>query len=320
MPARLGETSKTSRWAFLMDERNYPLVLDALRKNNIPAAVSPLHDLDVWDRPAILNYCESWTYQRVGLVFFYDERFAMKDAFTFKEVMQRTDTPLYAVWFGDNLRPTDKDRYGYSEEYQACYVELPIVGEVKKPHYHVQVHLDQAITRRAFLAKIGLDDSNVYYWQPVGNPAGLLRYFAHMDNSEKAQYRKSDILSLYGFDLSALYRKTEAGKVAEFEYLYAVVDSCPAEYCNLATVCDTLIEAGHPEIAYALRSGSGFWKEIIFQKSKKSHKYDPTPDFRKTDFQRDGGPEKVPRDVRAEDRKHFDEWRASLAAVTNVLL
>lgn len=341
MCARLGETSRTTRWAFICDQRNFQLVVDACRKAYVPAAFSPLHDLDVWDRPDILNYAESICYQRDGVLFYYDERFDVKDGFTLKDVMQRPETPFYAVWRGGNVTTSDRAAaadpdngdYIVSDDWPECVAKvLPIPGEQKKPHHHCQVHLDVSITRDAFLEKIRLDKKSVYYWEPVGNPAGLLRYYAHMDNPEKAQYRKSDVLSVNGFDLSPLYRKTEASKVADFEYLYAVVRSCPAKYANLVTVCDALVGAGHPEIAYALRSGSGFWKEIIYQQSKGALQRETVPDLKRgdlvhatreeeeayrksTDFKK-----KFNEALDITEQKQLDDWKEQLAQVMNSFL
>lgn len=320
MSALIGVTVKTTRWAFLCDEVNFPLVVDACRKAYVPAAFSPLHDMDVWDRPAILNYCESWTYQRAGVLFFYDVPQSIKEGFTLKEIMQRPECPIFAAWpKDDKTLAVDSEHYEHiGRNGWDCFVrELPIVGEVKKPHYHCMVHLDSSKTREQLLAHLRLDSKQVYYWEPVGNPAGLLRYYAHMDNPEKAQYRRSDIVSVNGYDLSALYRKTEAGKIAEFEYLYSVIRSCPSRESNLMTMCDTLIANGRPEIAYALRSNSGFWKEIVYLQGKTAWSDDKQPDFKRSDAKQAAD---IDEETHDKMLLAMELWQQQLALTSNALV
>lgn len=45
--------------------------------------------------------------------------------------------------------------------------------------------------------------------QKVANTKGMIRYFAHMDNPEKYQYNKNDIVAHCGADLSQLLEVTK---------------------------------------------------------------------------------------------------------------
>lgn len=275
MPPVKGVTAKSSRWAFVIDCENYDadLVYTALASQNITAAVSPLHDLDPWERPDIYKYMLSRSRSRDGVLFFYDEAFDASNGFLYKEAIQRTDLPLYACWSVGNGRASDESYAGDSVFFpldpsglwHVC--TLPALGEVKRPHKHVQMYFpanpipwSTAFNR---LEMGGIREEMLYYIEPVNNWEGLLRYYPHLDNPEKAQYKASDVRSFYGFDLSPLYRKSEAGKVAEFELVYAMVRSMGSERATLLSVTDALVRGGKPEIARAISSRSGYWNTII---------------------------------------------------------
>lgn len=277
MPARKGVTAKSTRWAFVIDCDQFDpdIVYTALSSQGISGAVSPLHDLDVWDRADIYKYMQSRAGARDGVLFFYDEAFEPSNGFTYKEAIQRSDLPLYCTWSVRNgKKPSDtyKGDSAYfpvedSGRFHVC--TLPAIGEVKKAHKHVQLYfpMNPIPWSTAFnrLEMGGITEAMVYYIEPVNNWEGLLRYYPHLDNPEKAQYKVSDVRSFYGFDLSPLYRKSEAGKVAEFELVYAMVRSMSADHCSLLSVTDALMASGRPEIARSLSARSGYWREIIFQ-------------------------------------------------------
>lgn len=268
MSAKAGVTSKSSRWAFLVDETKWSFVLDALKAGNFCAAASPVHDLDAWTRADVIKYVQSWDKRRKWCRFFFDEEFDAVQGFAAEDVLMMNELPLYVTWPKDAMFPADSEKYQYSEEYKRYFVELPTVGEQKKPHRHCQVWLDYAMPRSSFLAKLGVPEDCVYYWEPVNKWESLLRYYAHLDSPDKAQYNKNDVVSVNGFDLSPLYRKSEAEKVSEFEYIYGVIRSVPGASANLLTVTDVLIQQGHSDIAYNVSGKAGYWKEILYQMNR----------------------------------------------------
>lgn len=277
MPARKGVAQKSSRWAFVIDcEQFAPDLIDtALLSQGISGAVSPLHDLDAWDRADIYKYMLSRFQARNGVLFFYDECFEPSNGFTYKEAVQRPDLPLFASWSIQNGKPRSDSYKGDSKyfpiEDSGCFhiCTLPALGEKKKDHKHVQVYFPanpipwSTVFNRLELG--GITEDMLYYIEPVNNWEGLLRYYPHLDNPEKAQYNLNDVHSFYGFDLSPLYRKSEAGKVAEFEMVYATVRSMGSDHVNLLSVTDAFMRSGRPEIAKAISSRAGYWREIIYQ-------------------------------------------------------
>lgn len=73
-------------------------------------------------------------------------------------------------------------------------------GEVKKPHYHVILCYSGPQTYSA-VCKLTNGQLGQSIPQPVESVDGYYRYLTHQDNPEKAQYSKSDIQRLNGFDI-----------------------------------------------------------------------------------------------------------------------
>lgn len=80
-------------------------------------------------------------------------------------------------------------------------------GEIKKPHWHVMMMFpgNKSFNQIESLTK----KLNAPAPQKVANAKGMVRYFAHMDNPEKCQYSKSDIVAHCGADLSELLEVTK---------------------------------------------------------------------------------------------------------------
>ena len=75
-------------------------------------------------------------------------------------------------------------------------------GEPKKPHWHVIRHYAGKVDYEA--VKAVTDSINATRPEHVKDLKGYLRYFAHLDNPEKAQYSVDDIVSHCGADMSYL--------------------------------------------------------------------------------------------------------------------
>lgn len=81
-------------------------------------------------------------------------------------------------------------------------------GEMKKAHWHVMVMYSSKKT----LAQIQelTDKLNSPIPQKVSNAKGMVRYFAHLDNPEKYQYSKSEIIAHCGADIGKYLATTTA--------------------------------------------------------------------------------------------------------------
>lgn len=94
------------------------------------------------------------------------------------------------------------------DELHVPWVESPLHdkdvnpdGEIKKPHWHVVMMFSSNKSYdqiREITMKLSAPNP-----QKVANTKGLVRYFAHMDNPEKFQYKKTDIIARAGADIAA---------------------------------------------------------------------------------------------------------------------
>ena len=71
-------------------------------------------------------------------------------------------------------------------------------GSEKKAHWHVYLKFS-GLKSYEQIKEIS-DSVHGSFPIPVRDPIGLIRYFIHLDNPEKAQYDPSDIKSFGGFD------------------------------------------------------------------------------------------------------------------------
>src|SRR5699024_1058954 len=81
-------------------------------------------------------------------------------------------------------------------------------GEIKKPHWHVMIMFSSNKSYnqiREITMKLRSPNP-----QKVANAKGMVRYFAHLDNPEKFQYDKTEIIEHAGADVSPYLAVTYA--------------------------------------------------------------------------------------------------------------
>lgn len=137
--------------------QTYGGLLEYLENLCIPAAVSPIHNLDTFTADDVWKWCEQHIDPETGDL---DERYIQ---------------------------------------------EAPYVGKNKKEHVHMFLALPRQATAQEFSELMsGFMDIRASMWEKVMSEKSLLRYFAHMDNPNKAQYSPYDIHSFGGQSLAAL--------------------------------------------------------------------------------------------------------------------
>lgn len=112
-------------------------------------------------------------------------------------------------------------------DYHIPWVESPLHdkdvnpdGEVKKAHWHIILFFDG---KKSFEQVQEITDAlNAPIPQKTANPKGLVRYLIHMDNPEKYQYKREEIVCHCGADideyfaLSSSSRRVELREMIEF--------------------------------------------------------------------------------------------------------
>lgn len=113
-------------------------------------------------------------------------------------------------------------------------------GEPKKAHYHIILVYGSPTTYNN--VKSLCDRLNQPIPQPLEQVRGYYRYLTHEDNPEKAQYSKSDIQTLNGFDIREFVELTKSEVVkAKREVLALIRDNGITEYADLI---DILMDGG----------------------------------------------------------------------------
>lgn len=124
----------------------------------------------------------------------------------------------------------------------------------KKPHYHCLIY---ALGKKSYSQiKAVTDEIKATAPQIIHNAKGNVRYMAHLDNPEKAQYKISDLKAFNGFDIeNYLEGKEEQNK----RRLNAIKD-----------ILEFIEEQGLTEITEVLQYASKnepYWFELICNNS-----------------------------------------------------
>lgn len=124
--------------------------------------------------------------------------------------MARSSNWLFCV-YPDSL-PDDWLDYLESTHVQTCISPIHdrdknATGDDKKPHYHVLVRFESLKSLEQVKEQYQyLNGTIPIICQSV---RGSVRYFCHLDNPEKAQYKPEDIKVLNGFDVSEVNKPTD---------------------------------------------------------------------------------------------------------------
>lgn len=83
-------------------------------------------------------------------------------------------------------------------------------GEIKKAHHHILIMFESVKTYEQVLEIT--ERMNATIPQKCNGTKGLVRYMAHLDNPEKFQYPKSEIIGHGGADVMELLRPTTSDR------------------------------------------------------------------------------------------------------------
>lgn len=95
-------------------------------------------------------------------------------------------------------------------------------GTVKKAHWHILLMFG---TKKSFeQVKEVSDELRAPRPQVCRNRVGMVRYFAHLDNPEKYQYKVSDIIGHCGADPQQYFETTSQKKADRYRYIKDMMD------------------------------------------------------------------------------------------------
>lgn len=138
-------------------------------------------------------------------------------------------------------------------------------GEIKKSHWHVLISYDGPVTFKKVSELANKLNSPIP--KKVASGRGMVRYFVHLDNPEKYQYKLSDIVGHGGADVAEYFKQSVTEKMVVLEDVENYILD------NEITTFSALIRYAkieHPEWMDTLRQGStiylnalikGIWQE-----------------------------------------------------------
>lgn len=105
------------------------------------------------------------------------------------------------------------------DEYHVPWVESPLHdkdinpdGELKKAHWHIVLFFDG---KKSFEQVQEITNAlNAPIPQKTANPKGLVRYLIHMDNPEKYQYKREEIVCHCGAEIDEYFALSASSKNA----------------------------------------------------------------------------------------------------------
>lgn len=104
----------------------------------------------------------------------------------------------------------------------------PTTGEQKKPHWHIVLAFDGPKSYEQVASL--LEPLNCPAPRKCASLKGAVRYFIHLDNPEKYQYSRYDIVGHGGFDVAAALVPTSASR-------YSMIAEMTA-WCRETNCCD----------------------------------------------------------------------------------
>lgn len=154
---------------------------------------------------------------------------------------------------------TDKETGEIPEE--VLQAGIPKEGQHKKKHVHIMLLAEgpqQPIWFQKELAKRGI---NISYFEKVNSISSMMRYFAHLDNPEKAHYSAFDIHGFGGIDLSPLSKVSKVSNTMTLlEVMDYAEDNCIKSYYKLVSWAKS---TGDLDIFNCVTGRSGFFTSYL---------------------------------------------------------
>ena len=131
-------------------------------------------------------------------------------------------------------------------------------GEKKKAHRHLLLAF-HTVKSHAQIKEIAMRLGSAPP-KPCLSTRGMVRYFLHMDNPEKAQYKRENIEYGGGFDLENALKKTATEEEAIIEELCEFIRTQPIlDFCDL----DEYVRTQRKEWCFILHQKCYYWNQLI---------------------------------------------------------
>lgn len=177
------------------------------------------------------------------------------------------DQDTYSAEDVDDWHERHKDNDGRPLTHDARGAELvpPEVGQPKPAHWHVLVTFGGPKSYQQLADMFAPLHVKAFY--NVESKDGLLRYFCHLDDPDKARYELDGVTGFGGIDLSALYGVSASD---QREAMFELIDLCGGRVSDLnphgllvTRFCDLVRIARNaedrPELFTCVLEKSSFW-------------------------------------------------------------
>ncbi len=145
-------------------------------------------------------------------------------------------------------------------------------GTPKKPHWHLAIYFPNKASYDE-VVRIAYELSKMKYVEPIKSIQGMLRYFAHMDNPEKAQYDPRDIKGFNGFDVAKYLQTATDIDCLMMEIETYIRQNDITEYAELVDIASDLHDE-YPEWHKCVTSHTIHFKAYV---ASKRHRRGTTP-------------------------------------------
>lgn len=147
--------------------------------------------------------------------------------------------------------------------------DAPYVGKPKKPHCHVLFKITSQQDAYWWSELMsGLIDIRPTMWDKCYSVPGSIRYWAHMDDPEKAQYSPYDIHGFAGIDLSPLTKVDDKTRTDLFNCTYDMIKHHGC--CYFYQLIDLAQDAGDAELVAYIRGTHSVWQTYLGSKAQHS--------------------------------------------------
>lgn len=139
----------------------------------------------------------------------------------------------------------------------------PKIGQIKEPHWHLDVYLSGQRKREYFHEWISQVCDHYPIWRmlKIERPDSATRYLAHLDCPSKVKYPANEVLGFGGMDLSPLWRTDEVEQMfTEIDIRDAIKEN-QIRYFN--QLVDWAIGTGDYQIRKYVKGNAAYWNNYL---------------------------------------------------------
>lgn len=229
--------AKTNKYGFVFrDEDNLGKLTSFLTDYHYCAVISPLHSEDHWTVTDIERFVSN------------NEN---KHGIKIKRTAESFEIPSGKHKIIDGRRVPEM-----------LTVRIPEVNDKKIPHRHVMVKYDYSVMATQVREEFAQSGFEILYFEPIKSERAYLRYFCHLDNPEKAQYLRDDVISL-AYDLEGLYQDTRQDKQWAIEEMHQIADVKKCQ--TVRQFAKVLRQLKRKDLLDKLMGSSNYWRQYLYR-------------------------------------------------------